>query len=194
MTCAVLGFVILFVLPVAGMIMENQSQHAVLTETVPVILLVVAALLLRRLLPRLRFRRVRRPNPRTLAALDWPRNLTRGELEAHCAAWLRVQGWEVTLSTDPAPEAEGVYILAAKGPTTVGIMCDHRGEDFNPAIIRTFALEASFIGVTHPVLLTLLRGPLPHPAEHAARAAGVRLLRVPDLPQLDALVPAPVEA
>ena len=96
----------------------------------------------------------------------------------------------MTLSTDPAPETEGIYVLATEGPTTVGIMCDQGGEELNPAVIRTFALEATTQGVTHPVLLTLLRGKLPPPAEHAARAAGVRLLRVAELPQLDGLVPA----
>jgi hypothetical protein len=193
MPCSIIAFVILFVLPIGVIItlLRPAAQLHVATMSGLATLAFIAALLLPKLWRRVRARRVRLPVARTLAALDWPASLTRAELEAHCAAWLRGRGWDVTLTTHPDPEAEGVYLMATRAATTVAVMCDQRGEDLNPAIIRAFAKESALLGATQAVLLTLVPGKLPYPAETAARQAGVRLLRAADLPQLDTLGPAP---
>lgn len=193
MFAAIFWFIVLLGLPMASIIWtrEQADQQRILLTIGLSALAFIAALLLPRLLRRVRFRRLRRPSARALATLAWPANLTRGELEQYCIAWLQAQGWAVRLSTDPEPEIDRVYILATRGAGTVGVMCDQGGEDLNPAIIRALALESARLRVTHPVLLTLVPGRLPSPAEIAARNAGVRLLRVAELPQLAELAPEP---
>jgi hypothetical protein len=195
MNFAILCFLVLFCLPMAIIMaaLPPQTLMAVAEQTGVAALLFVAALLLPRLLRPLRRRRERRPTARALARLDWPRSLTRGELENHCAAWLRSHGWQVTLASDPEKNAEAVFVMASHGDTTVAVLCDRQGEELNPATIRAFAHAATELGATRHVLLTLRRGKLPPPAEAAARQAGVRLLRIAELPQLDALAPAAAE-
>ncbi len=154
--------------------------------------LVVVALAAPGLLRRLFARRPRRPTARAVAGLDWPVSLTRAEMEAFCLAWLRAHGWSAGYTT----EADVVYLAATRGAVTLAVLCDVAGEELNPATLRAFAQASERLLATHPVLLTLLRAVLPHPVTAAARAAGVRLLRVADLPQLDTLAPptAPAEA
>src|SRR5579871_5537958 len=140
MGCAVFAFVFLFAVPMATLIaVGSPAQQIHVAEMTGLAALVfVIALLLPSVRRRLRFQRVRRPVPGMLDRLDWPADLTQTELEAHCAAWLRAQGWVVTMATDADPTAAAVYIMAARGATTVGMMCDRAGETLNPAIIRVF--------------------------------------------------------
>jgi hypothetical protein len=187
-----LSFLFLFVLPMAVMVgVLPQQTRLDVAETVAVAAaLFVAALMLPRVLRRVFQRRSKMPSRRRLASLDWPVSLSRGEMEACCVAWLRGRGWSVTLVTDTAHEAEEVYVLAKLGASTVVLLCDRYGEELNPAAIRAFAAAGATLGATRPVLLTLTRGKLPHPAEAAAERAGVLLLRVADLARLDDLAPA----
>ena len=152
--------------------------------------LVVLALAAPGLLRRLFARRARRPVARAVAGLDWPASLTRAEMEAFCLAWLRSHSWSAGYTT----EAEVVYLAATRGGVTLTVLCDVAGEELNPATLRAFAQASERLRATHPVLLTLLRAALPHPATAAARAAGVMLLRVAELPRLDALASAGTQA
>jgi len=192
MNFGILCFVLLFCLPM-GMIIASlppATLQQVAIEAGGAVLLFVAVLLLPRLLRGLSRHHVRTPSPGALASLDWPHSLTRNELETFCAAWLRGRGWTVTLATDPEKQEEAVYLLAERGSLTAAVLCDRRGEEINPAGIRAFAHGAAELGATQFALVTLSRGKLPPPSEAAARRAGVKLLRVADLPQLDALAPA----
>jgi Restriction endonuclease len=192
----ILSFAILFGLPMACIIasLPPTSLHDVAKTTGLAVLLAVAAVLLTVLLGRLFRRRRRVPSARALARLAWPDSLSRGEMEGFCAAWLRSRGWTVTLTTEPDEESPGVYLIARRGGASLTVLCDPRGEDLNPAGIRAFAFAAARAGDTRPVLLTLARRTLPHAAEAAARQAGVTLLRVAELPTLDALAPATAPA
>jgi hypothetical protein len=192
MGCGIIAYVFLFVIPVGAIIavLDPPSLRYVATMAGLAVLAALAILLLPRLLRRLRRRGLRQPSRAALASLNWPADLNRAELELHCAAWLRAHGWQVALTTHPDPDATSVYVMAARGPVTVGVLCDQRGEDLNPAVIRAFAKGSAALGATRSVLLTLVRGPLPQPCEVAARQAGVQLLRVTELPQINAFAPA----
>jgi len=194
MGCLVVSFLVLFAFPMTLVVMVDRAERPFMTETLPLTLaLIVALLLIARLLRVRRARRLRTPSASALAEPNWPADLSRAELEGYAIAWLRAHGWAVTLGSGPDPKAEAVYILARRGAVTLGVLCDQEFEEFNPAIIRTFALDIGVLGATQAVLLTMAPGPLPHPAEPAARAAGVRLLRVAELAELDALAPAATE-
>ena len=159
------------------------------------LLLFVIALSAPGLLRRLRRRRARRPSARAVAGLDWPARLNRAELEAFCLEWLRTQGWSAAYTTDPDPQAEGVYLMATREAVTLTVLCDVGGEELNPATLRAFAQASQRLRATHPVLLTLTRATIPPPAAAAARGAGVMLLRVRELPTLNNLAPpAPASA
>jgi hypothetical protein len=188
-------FVVLFGLPMATIIV-NLPLEALRKVELAVglaVLLAVAVVLLPRLLRRLSRRRDRVPTARALTDLAWPESLNRSEMETFCFAWLHAQGWTVSLATDPDWGAEGVYLMAHRGGTTIAVLCDPRGEELNPAAIRAFAQAGAQLGATGFVLLSLPRNELPSPAQAAARQAGVTLLRVADLPQLNALAPAPAQ-
>lgn len=191
MKLPILSFTILFLMPMAAIIATLPLESLRHVEKVIgiAVLLAVAAALLPGLLRRMLRRRPRVPSARALARFEWPESLSRSEMEAFCVAWLRTQGWTVTLTADPDEEAEDVYLSARRAGATVTVLCDPRGEELNPAGIRAFALAAAQAGGTHAVLLTLARRKLPHPVEAAAREAGVTLLSVADLPRLDALAP-----
>jgi hypothetical protein len=189
-----LSFAILFVLPMSVMIgvLPDQTKLRVAGSVALAVVLFGAALLLPRLLRWLAGRRARMPSPRRLALLDWPDTLTQGQMEACCVAWLRGRGWDATLVTDSAQQAEDVFVLATLGPRQVVLLCDRYGEGLNPAEIRAFAAAGAEFAGARRVLVTLLRGKLPRAAEVAAAQAGVTLLRVPELSRLDELVPAGV--
>jgi hypothetical protein len=149
-----------------------------------IVLLVLSPSLLRRLFGR----RVRRPTARALARAEWPASLTNPEMEAFTLAWLRAHGWMAGYATDA--EAEGTYLTAVRGPIMLTLLCDVAGEAMIPMTLRTFAQTSARLGAGHAVVLTLSRAALPQMAVEAAGAIGIRLLRVAELPQLDALAPA----
>ena len=192
MNFGILCFVLLFALPMAAIIatLRPETMARVAEETGLGIVLFVAGLLLPRLIRRLLRRRERLPSAAVLARPDWPPSLTRHELEKHCMAWLRARGWDAALASDPVKDPDAIYVMATRGEVAVAVQCDRRGEELNPAAIRAFALSAAHLGAARTALLTLSRDKFPPPAEIAARQAGVMLLRVADLPQLDALAPA----
>jgi len=196
MKLIVISFLVLFVMPMGGILwlLPPSSLAEVALTFGGALLLGAAALLLPRLLAVLGRRRPRTPT-RALTHLDWPQSLTRGEMEQFAAAWLRAHGWAVTLTTDPQQDKPDVYLMARRSGGTLAVVCDQAGEELNPASIRAFALAATQLGAERSLMLTLLRGKLPSTTESAARQAGVALLRVADLGQLDAIVPpAPAEA
>ena len=153
-------------------------------------LLFLAALLLPRLVRPLFRRRGHRAVDDIVASLEWPRSLTRAEMENFCVAWLQRRRWQVSLSTEAENQAGDVYVLASRNGVRVAILCDRQGEALNPAAIRAFALGAASLEPSYRVLLTLLEGKLPTPAEAAAERAGVMLMRVPELGDLDELAKA----
>lgn len=196
MTFTVIIFLLFFCLPVACIIalQPAASVERIAAMTGGAALLFVAALLLPSLSRRLLRRRARPLSPAEIARLDWPSDLTRGEMEVCCATWLRDKSWQVTPQQEPAGDAIGVYLIATRDGVRAAVLCDLAGEALNPAAIRAFALGASALNATHCVLLTLTRGRLPPPAETAAARAGVLLLRVAELPKLAALAPTMVPA
>jgi hypothetical protein len=196
MNFGILMFVILFCLPMGGMIwlLPPESQEYVATVVAGFVGLVVLALILPPLVRPLFVRRARRPSPGTVVGLTWPKSLTRGEMESYCAAWLRTHGWHVSLAMEPDQHAADVYVMATRGTETVAILCDRAGEELNPAAIRALAQGATALGATRFVVLTQTRGAFPQPAEAAAARAGVVLLHVADLGKLDTPAPAAVAA
>ncbi len=192
MNFGILMFVILFCIPMGSMIwlLSPESQEHVATVMAGFVALIVLALIVPPLLRRVFVRRARRPSPGAVARLKWPDSLTRSEMEAYCAAWLRAHGWQVSLSMEPDQHASDVYVMAARGAETVAILCDRAGEELNAAAIRALAQGAAALGATRFVVLTLTRGKMPRPAEIAADRAGVLLLHVADLGKLETLTPA----
>jgi len=193
----IFSFLLLFCAPVAAIMywvpMSSVLRSAAVTGIAA--LLLAVAFFAPRLLRRAFGRRERQPTARALARPSWPAGLSRKEMETFCGAWLSARGWTVALATDPDPEAEGVYVLATRADAPMlAVLCDQRGESLNPADIRAFAVESGRLGASHAAVLTLRPGPLPHPAVEAARQTGVRLLRVAELPQTDALIRAPEPA
>jgi hypothetical protein len=160
-----------------------------------VVLALFVVLMLRRLwrmAARRRGTTERPPDPNIVASLRWPRALTRGEMETYCAAFLRQQGWTVKLGRSTLDDA--TFITAERDASRIVVMCDLMGEELNPAVIRSFAQSGAEFGDARPVVVTRVAGRLPPPAEQAARAAGVRLLRVADLTRIDAPETAAAEA
>ena len=192
MKLPIYSFLLIVVVPVWAMLWNAppDTLRVVAEEGSAGLVLVAVALAAPGLLRRLFARRARRPVARAVAGLDWPASLTRAEMEAFCLAWLRSRGWSADYTTD----ADAVYLAATRGAVRLAVLCDVAGEELNPATLRAFAQASERLLATHPVLLTLLRAALPHPATAAARAAGVRLLRVAELPRLDALAEADTQA
>jgi hypothetical protein len=162
----------------------------ILSVAVSVVLALVAIRLLwLHIAARRRRARLRPPDPKVVASLDWPRLLSRDQMEQYCTEFLRLHNWTVALGRSPLDD--GTFVTAAREGTRVVLLCDVQGEELNPATIRGFAQAGPVFSDARPVLVTRLTGRLPHPAEQAARAAGVTILRVADLAQIDALAAAP---
>jgi hypothetical protein len=167
----------------------EQTLRQVAEESIGAVAVFALLLFAPRLLRRLFGRRTRRPSARAAGRLDWPASLTNAEMETFCLAWLRAHGWMASYATDA--EAESTYLTAVRGQVVLTVLCDTAGEAMIPVTLRTFAQTSARLRATVPVVVTLSRAALPHPATEAARAAGVRLLRVAELAQLDALAEAP---
>jgi hypothetical protein len=193
MNFGILMFVILFCIPMGTMIwlLSPEAQEHVAFVMAGFAAVVALAVILPPLIRSLRAPRARTPSPRAVDRLKWPTSLTRSEMESYSTAWLRAHGWQVSLSMEPDQHAADVYLMATRGAETLAILCDTAGEELNPAAIRALAQGAAALGATRFVVLTLTRGKLPPPAEAAARRAGVLLLHVPELGNLNALAPEP---
>lgn len=150
----------------------------------------VALLVLRQIRRRHERQRTAPPNPAVAASLKWPATLPQAAFEAHCAAYLRQNGW--TVDTVQANAAYGVFLDARHGSGARALLlCESRGEELTPIRLRSLAYAAADFPGARPATVTNLRPP-PATAE-IALAAGVQTLRVADLAQLASLVPAQAE-
>ncbi len=192
MRFVILAFLILFAVPMGCVmwLLPAPALERVAMAVAGVAVLFGLALALPGLLRALFRRRRHDPAAELVARLEWPRSLTRAEMETFCVAWLQARGWQVSLSKDGEHQTDDVYLSASRAGVRVAILCDREGEALNPAAIRAFAHGAAPLEPSFRVLLTLAQGRLPPPAEAAAARAGVMLLKVPELDELEALVKA----
>ncbi len=133
-------FIVAVVLPIVGKLVEEPDSglgQTVLIIVAAVAALVALALIWRRLAarPGTEGAQLRVPDPATVARLDWPRNLSRVELEAFCTAFLRGQGWKVAPMLS---EVAGSTYLDARGASARALLlCEPDGATLDPVSVRT---------------------------------------------------------
>lgn len=184
-------FIVAVVLPIVGKLVEEPDSglgQTVLIIVAAVAALVALALIWRRLAarPGTEGAQLRVPDPATVARLDWPRNLSRVELEAFCTAFLRGQGWKVAPMLSEV--AGSTYLDARGGSARALLLCEPDGATLDPVSVRTVTLAASGVPGAVPVVVLRSREKIPPPVHKAAEVAGVQLLQVSDLPHLAALL------
>lgn len=121
----------------------------------------------------------RPPREARVARLAWRPDLDAIGLEAHCATFLRHQGWDV--ESVRSKEADGVFVQAARTGARALVLCQPRADWLEPLTLRTLAVAAAEADA-QPVALSL--GAASPAVAQAAEAQGVALLRPADLPRL----------
>jgi hypothetical protein len=135
----------------------------------------------------------RLPDPARVASLRWPHDLTAAELEAHCTAYLRGEGWSVAPVLSNA--AEGTFLDARRDGRRALLFCDASVDALRPGLVRSVALVAGGQGgpPPRPVLVRQSREAFSPNAEQVAQRVGVVLLHVAELPRLATHAAAPAE-
>jgi hypothetical protein len=182
MSLAIIMFLVGIVLPLGLIISSVQGE---LARDLGIAAVVLAALVSTAVVWRVRQAQRDRAGPRApsraaLRTLKWPRNLSPEQFEAHCAAYLRLHGWEV----EPARSAlaDDVYLEATGAAGRVVMLCRPRSEALTPMAIRSVSVVADAFGHAGAVVVTQGRASVL--GEQMAGQLGVALLKVADLPRL----------
>ncbi len=183
----ILLFTIGMAIPLVLMLWEGTTAHWGEIGLVAggLLLAMILLLILVRRPPRTEARRPKPPNPKTVASLKWPADLTNEQFETYCAAYLRQTGWTVAVAQ--SNEAHGVYLDATRtlpdgAAARALLLCENRGELVTPMLVRTLAFaNTAFEGAK---AVALVDGRVTPAAGQAAAAAGVAIIPVAGLPKL----------